>query len=319
MHPILQKIHSLGIVPVVKIDAPAHALPLGEALLAGDLPVAEITFRTAAAEESIKRLSGELPDLLVGAGTVITSEQAEKAIKAGAKFIVSPGFNEPVVDYCLEHGVPVTPGVNSPSQIEQGLYKGLEVLKFFPAEASGGMAMLKAMSAPYNNLKFIPTGGIKTANMHEYLDFSKVLAIGGSWMVKPEFIAEERFEEVTRLSREAVVSMLGFSLQHIGINTSDEAAAKRGATLFSTFFPGKLGESEKSMMVGGAVELMKVPGRGTDGHIAIGTTNITRAAAFLERKGFALDHQNAVEKDGRVKALFLQDEIAGFAVHLLES
>ncbi|HKK66240.1 MAG TPA: bifunctional 4-hydroxy-2-oxoglutarate aldolase/2-dehydro-3-deoxy-phosphogluconate aldolase, partial [Clostridia bacterium] len=243
---------------------------------------------------------------------------AEKAIKAGAKFIVSPGFNEPVVDYCLERGVPVTPGVNSPSQIEQGLYKGLEVLKFFPAEASGGMAMLKAMSAPYNNLHFIPTGGIKTSNMHEYLGFSKVLAIGGSWMVKPEFIAEERFEEVTRLSREAVISMLGFSLQHIGINTGDEAAAKRAAALFATFFPGTPGQSEKSVMVGGAVELMKVPGRGTDGHIAIGTTNITRAAAFLERKGFAMDHQNAVEKDGRVKALFLKDEIAGFAVHLLE-
>ncbi len=318
MHPVLERIHSLGIVPVVKIDTPHHALPLGEALLAGDLPVAEITFRTAAAEESIKRLTAELPDLLVGAGTVLNREQAEKAIKAGAKFIVSPGFNEPVVDYCLEKGVPVTPGVNSPTQIEQGLYKGLEVLKFFPAEASGGLAMLKSMSAPYNNLHFIPTGGIKTANMQEYLGFSKVLAIGGSWMVKPEFIAEERFDEITRISREAVASMLGFSLQHIGINTGDETAAKRAAALFSAFFPGTPGESDKSVMVGGAIELMKVPGRGADGHIAIGTANVTRGAAFLERKGFALDYQSAVERDGRVKALFLKDEIAGFAVHLVE-
>lgn len=318
MHPVLEKIHSLGIVPVVKIDTPAHALPLGEALLAGDLPVAEITFRTSAAEESIKRLSGELPDLLVGAGTVLTPEQAEKAVKAGAKFIVSPGFNEPVVDYCIEHNVPVTPGVNSPTQIEQGLYKGLNVLKFFPAEDSGGMSLLKSMSAPYNEVKFIPTGGIKTANMHEYLGFSKVLAIGGSWMVKPEFISGERFDEVTRIAGEAVTSMLGFSLKHIGINSGDAAAAAEAAKLFATFFPGKASESDKSLMVGGAIELMKVPGRGSNGHIAIGTPNVIRAAAFLERKGFLLDHENAVKQDGKVKAVFLQSEIAGFAVHLVE-
>ncbi len=318
MHPVLEQIHSLGIVPVVKIDTPSHALPLGEALLAGDLPVAEITFRTSAAEESIKRLSGELPDLLVGAGTVLTPEQAEKAVKAGAQFIVSPGFNEPVVDYCIEHDVPVTPGVNSPTQIEQGLYKGLNVLKFFPAEASGGMSLLKSMSAPYNEVKFIPTGGIKTENMHEYLGFSKVLAIGGSWMVKPEFISGERFDEVSRIAREAVMSMLGFSLTHIGINSGDASAAADAAKLFASFFPGKASESDKSIMLGGAIELMKVPGRGSNGHIALGTTNITRAAAFLERKGFSLDHENAVKSAGKVKAVFLQREIAGFAVHLVE-
>lgn len=318
MHPTLEKIYKLGIVPVVKIDTPSHALPLGEALLAGDLPVAEITFRTAAAEESIKRLSGELPDLLVGAGTVLTPEQAEKAVKAGAKFIVSPGFNEPVVDYCIEHDVPVTPGVNSPTQIEQGLYKGLDVLKFFPAEASGGLSLLKSMSAPYNELKFIPTGGIKTGNMNEYLSFSKVLAIGGSWMVKPEFISGERFDEVTRIARDAVGTMLGFSLKHIGINSGDAASAAESAKFFSTFFQGNVSESEKSVMLGEAIELMKVAGRGTNGHIAIGTTNITRAATYLERKGFLLDHENAVRSEGRVKALFLKEEIAGFAVHLVE-
>ncbi len=318
MHPVLEQIYSLGIVPVVKIDTPSHALPLGEALLAGDLPVAEITFRTSAAEESIKRLSGELPDLLVGAGTVLTPDQADKAVKAGAKFIVSPGFNEPVVDYCIENNIPVTPGVNSPTQIEQGLYKGLDVLKFFPAEASGGMSLLKSMAAPYNEVKFIPTGGIKTENMHEYLSSPKVLAIGGSWMVKPDFISGERFDEITKIARETVGAMLGFSLKHIGINSSDASAAAEAAKLFTSFFPGKVSESDKSIMVGGAVELMKGSGRGANGHIAIGTTNIIRAAAFLERKGFSLDHENAIKAEGKIKAVFFKNEIAGFAVHLLE-
>ncbi len=318
MHPVLEKIYALGIVPVVKVDTPAHALRLGEALLAGDLPVAEITFRTSAAEESIRRLSGELPDLLVGAGTVLNREQAAAAVKAGAKFIVSPGFNEPVVDYCLEHEVPVTPGVNSPTQIEQGLYKGLSVLKFFPAEASGGVKLLKSMSAPYNEVKFVPTGGIKSENMHEYLGFPKVLAIGGSWMVKPELISGERFDEITRITREAVATMHGFKLKHIGINSGDASSAAAAAGFFSTFFQGEMSESEKSVMLGGAIELMKSAGRGAHGHIAIGTANISRAAAYLERKGFSLDHENAVKADGKVKAVFLKDEIAGFAVHLVE-
>ncbi len=319
MHSVLEKIHSLGIVPVVKIDTPSHALPLGEALLAGDLPVAEITFRTDAAEESIKRLSGELPDLLVGAGTVLTPEQAEKAVKAGAKFIVSPGFNEPVVDFCLEHRVPVTPGVNSPTQIEQGLYKGLNVLKFFPAEASGGLSLLKSMSAPYNNVQFIPTGGIKTENMHDYLAFSKVLAIGGSWMVKPDLISGEQFDEISRISREAVRSMLGFSLKHVGINNKNSSEASEAARFFTSFFPGAVAENEVSMMVDGSIELLKKPGRGDHGHIAISTHNITRARVFLERKGIELDQESMVKEKGKVRALFLRNEIAGFAVHLVEA
>jgi len=318
MTDVLKKIHEFGIVPVVKIDSPDNAVSLGKALLSGDIPVAEITFRTAAAEESIKRISGELPEMLVGAGTVLNPEQAEKAVKAGAKFIVSPGFNEPVVDYCLEQGVPVTPGVNSPSQVEQGLYKGLKVLKFFPAEASGGLNLLKSMSAPYNDLKFIPTGGIKTENMNTYLDFPKVLAIGGSWMVKPDLISGGKFDEITRISREAVMKMLGFALEHVGVNTPDAGAAKEAAELFGTFFPGRVEEHQKAFMIPGAFELMKEPGRGRDGHIAIGTNSIPRAMAFLTRKGLEIDNTWKIEKNGVLKAIFLKGDIGGFAVHLFQ-
>jgi len=318
MNAVLQKIHEIGIVPVVKIDSPEHAVPLGKALLAGDIPVAEITFRTSAAEESIRRISSELPDLLVGAGTVLTPEQAAKAVNAGAEFIVSPGFNEPVVDYCLEHDIPVTPGVNSPTQVEQGLYKGLNVLKFFPAEASGGLSLLKSMSAPYNDLKFIPTGGIKTENMNTYLSFPKVLAIGGSWMVKPDMISGERFDEITRVSREAVMMMLGFSIEHIGINCKDEDAAVTAKDLFENFFPGRTEDLGKAFMLPGAIEVMKEPGRGRDGHIAIATNSLPRAMAFLERHGMQFDESSAKIKDGVMKIIFLKDDIGGFAVHLFQ-
>ena len=153
MNEILKKIDELGIVPVVKIEKAEDALPLGRALLVGDLPIAEITFRTSAAEESIKTLNRELPELLVGAGTVLTVEQAKKAVSAGAKFIVSPGFNSKVVDYCIENSIPVTPGINNPTQIEMALERGIEIVKFFPAEASGGLTLLKSMSAPYTEIR----------------------------------------------------------------------------------------------------------------------------------------------------------------------
>ncbi|MCK4447200.1 MAG: bifunctional 4-hydroxy-2-oxoglutarate aldolase/2-dehydro-3-deoxy-phosphogluconate aldolase, partial [Candidatus Marinimicrobia bacterium] len=182
MNNILEKIGKLGIVPVVKIERAKDAFHLGKALIDGGLPIAEITFRTSAAEESIKILSKECPELLVGAGTVLTVDQAKKAVSAGAKFIVSAGFNPKVVDYCIENHVPVTPGINSPTQVEMGLEKGLKVVKFFPAEASGGLSMLKSMSAPYNDVKFIPTGGINQNNLYSYLSNNKVLACGGSWM-----------------------------------------------------------------------------------------------------------------------------------------
>ncbi len=204
MDQVLQRLGELRLIPVVKIENAADAVPLGEALLEGGLPVAEITFRTDAAEEAIASLSASLPELLVGAGTVLKIIQVQRAIDAGAKFIVAPGFNPRIVGYCVENGYSVTPGINSPTQIEAALEYGLSVLKFFPAEASGGLAMLKAMSAPYSGVKFIPTGGISANNVCDYLAHPSVLACGGSWMVKPELIKEGRFSEISKLCREAV-------------------------------------------------------------------------------------------------------------------
>ena len=204
MNAILEKLEGLKLIPVVKIERAEDAVPLGKALLEAGLPVAEITFRTDAAEEAISLLSNTYPELLVGAGTVLKAFQAQRAIDAGAQFIVSPGFNAKMVGYCVDNGYTVTPGVNSPTQIEMALEYGLNVVKFFPAQASGGIAMLKAMSAPYGGVRFIPTGGISADNVREYLALDCVLACGGSWMVKSDLIRAGRFDEIGTICKKAV-------------------------------------------------------------------------------------------------------------------
>jgi 2-dehydro-3-deoxyphosphogluconate aldolase/(4S)-4-hydroxy-2-oxoglutarate aldolase len=201
---ILQQLRDFGVVPVVAINQAKDAIQLGQALLSGGLPCAEITFRTAAAEEVIKRIASELPQILVGAGTVLTVEQAERAVSAGARFIVSPGFDEKVVSWCLGQGVVVTPGVATPTEINMALDHGLSILKFFPAEALGGIKTLKAISAPYVNVKFMPTGGVNLENLAEYLRLPSVHACGGSWLVKRSLIEAGDFNEITRRVIEAL-------------------------------------------------------------------------------------------------------------------
>ncbi|MBQ6846970.1 MAG: bifunctional 4-hydroxy-2-oxoglutarate aldolase/2-dehydro-3-deoxy-phosphogluconate aldolase, partial [Oscillospiraceae bacterium] len=178
MNEVLKQIGAYGVVPVVKIDNVEDALPLGKALIDGGLPVAEVTFRTAAAEEAIRAMADAYPEMLIGAGTVLTTEQVDKAVAAGAKFIVSPGLNPKVVSYCVEKNIPITPGCSNPSDIEAAIELGLDVVKFFPAEACGGLAAIKAMSAPYGAIKFMPTGGISEKNINDYLSFGKILACG---------------------------------------------------------------------------------------------------------------------------------------------
>ncbi len=204
MFPIIQELGRRALVPVVQIENSEDATNLGRALLDGGLPVAEITFRTASAEHAMRAIAASLPDILLGAGTVLTTNQASLAVSAGARFIVSPGFNPKVVDWCLERGVPVIPGVATATEIEMALDKGLELLKFFPAQAMGGSELLKAIAAPYNSIKFIPTGGIDAHNLAEYLKLPCVYACGGSWFVKANLISAGNFSEITRLTQEAM-------------------------------------------------------------------------------------------------------------------
>jgi 2-dehydro-3-deoxyphosphogluconate aldolase/(4S)-4-hydroxy-2-oxoglutarate aldolase len=201
---VLGRLRQLKVVPVIVMDDPDDAVPLAAALTDGGLSCAEVTFRTAAAGEALRRIAGEGTELLAGAGTVLTPNQAAEARAAGARFVVAPGFNPAVVDYCLEHGIPVYPGVCTPTDIEMALGKGLTTVKFFPAEPAGGVAYLKAVAAPYGMMEFIPTGGIGPQNLGAYLSFKKVVACGGSWMAPNEWIAAKQFDRIRDAARDAV-------------------------------------------------------------------------------------------------------------------
>ena len=204
MKTIEEQFQEYGVVPVVVLEDARDALPLAQALTQGGLPCAEVTFRTRAAEESIRQMSARYPAMLVGAGTVLTTEQVERAVAAGAKFIVSPGFDPEIVDYCLEKKIPVFPGCITPSEVAQAVKRGLRVVKFFPAEQAGGIAMIKAMAAPYTMVRFMPTGGISAKNLKDYLSSDKVLCCGGSWMVKGDMIKNGEFDKIREMTKEAV-------------------------------------------------------------------------------------------------------------------
>ncbi len=204
MNPVLEQIQKTGIIPVVVLDDAKDAEPLAKALCEGGLPCAEVTFRTEAAEECIRIMSEKFPEMLVGAGTVLTTEQVDRAVAAGAKFIVSPGLNPRIVKYCVEKGIVITPGCANASDMEQALENGLEVVKFFPAEPAGGLNMIKALAAPYVGLKFMPTGGISPKNVRDYLAYNRIIACGGSWMVKNELVKAGDFAAITEMAKECV-------------------------------------------------------------------------------------------------------------------
>lgn len=204
MNTISKTIQEMGVVPVVVLNDAKDAKPLAQALCEGGLPCAEVTFRTEAAEESIRLMTECYPDMFVGAGTVLTTEQVDRAVNAGAKFIVSPGFDPEIVDYCLEKNIPIYPGCITPSEVAQAVKRGLEVVKFFPAEQFGGVSTIKALAALYVGVKFMPTGGVNAKNLDNYLSCDKIVACGGSWMVKGDLVVEGKFDEIKSLVEEAV-------------------------------------------------------------------------------------------------------------------
>ncbi|GHV12069.1 hypothetical protein FACS189491_04390 [Spirochaetia bacterium] len=321
MHKVLEDLGKIGIIPVIKIDDPEKAVPLAKALIAGGIPCAEVTFRTAQGEEAIRRMAAEVPGILVGAGTVLTTDQVEKAIKAGAKYIVSPGFNPKVVAYCIEKGIPITPGCSNPSDIELALEAGLEVVKFFPAEQTGGLDYIKAVAAPYPGLKFIPTGGINASNIGKYIAYNKILACGGSWMVGADLINAGDFGKITALAREAIFNIFGFSVAHFGLNAKSSEAAAKAVALFNTFFGFPvIKDGGSSVFAGDYIEIMKLStASGSYGHIGIGTNSIERAQVFLEGLGVIFDPSSVkTGPDGQKIVIFARDEILGFSWHLIQ-
>ena len=318
MKEIAEKFQKFGVVPVVVLEDTKDAVPLAKALVEGGLPCAEVTFRTEAAEESIRLMAEQFPEMLVGAGTVLTTEQVDAAVGTGAKFIVSPGLNPKIVKYCVEKNIPITPGICTPSEAEQAIENGLEVVKFFPAEPAGGLKMIKAMAAPYTQMKFMPTGGINAKNINSYLAFDKILACGGSWMVKKDLVAAGEFDKIRDLTKEAVQTMLGFELAHIGINCDNETEAEKTADAFDGLFGFTKKVGNSSVFAGTAVEAMKSKGLGSKGHIAVATNSVVRAKNYLEMMGYKFNEESAKFKGDKMTAIYLADEIGGFAVHLVQ-
>lgn len=315
---MLDTLKLAGLVPVIKVKRAEDAVPLCRALAEGGLPVAEITFRTDAAEEAIRRVHDELPEVILGAGTVLTTEQVDRAVAAGASYIVSPGINPQVVRHCQEKGVPVLPGCANPTDIETALSLGLETVKFFPAEALGGLKMIKALAGPYPNVRFVPTGGINEKNLVEYLSFPKVDACGGSWMAPDDAVAAQDWPRICALASAAVKNLLNMKLAHVAVNCADDEEARDVANLLCAILGGAPEERTKSFFATPSFEIMKYNGRGTKGHIAISTPNLERAIWHMRRRGFEFDFSDATyTADGRAKLVYFAKEIGGFAVHLL--
>ena len=315
---IIDRLAAAGVVPVVVINDAKDAVPTAKALLAGGIDVMEITFRTDAAADAIANVAKEVPDMLVGAGTVITLEQCKKAVDCGAKFIVSPGFDPVVVQWCVDNGVATTPGCVTPTEIMAAMKLGLRVLKFFPASVYGGLSAMKALSGPFGGVKFIPTGGVSAQNLAEFISAPYVHAVGGSWVCPKADIAAGNFDKITALCLEARKLVLGFEVAHVGINCeNDEQSLTVCAELEKAFnFETKKGNS--SNFAASGIEVMKSMYLGKNGHIAIRTNSIPCAVAELEKRGFHIDESTAKSKNGRMIAVYLKEDFGGFAIHLLQ-
>jgi 2-dehydro-3-deoxyphosphogluconate aldolase/(4S)-4-hydroxy-2-oxoglutarate aldolase len=317
LSPTLEQLRLTGLVPVIAIQDAQDAEALAKALLQGGLPCAEVTFRTAAAQDSIRRIAKAVPDMLLGAGTVLTIEQVKTALDCGARYIVSPGLNRKVVEYCLSKSVAVTPGVATPSDLEVALELGLEVVKFFPAEANGGLAYLKALSGPYGSVRFIPTGGIDESNLLPYLKFGKTLACGGSWMVKPELISAKQFDKIRELTARAVQLMLGFTLEKMAFAPDETLAGAKLATLLSNLMLVPVRENDTTHQVGTQFEVWKKRSAGFPQHLlVVGTHFPDRALFFLKRNGILPLEGGKITLAGGGEAVRLNVEVGGFAVAL---
>ena len=311
-----RQIEELGILPVIKINDPKDAEPLAAALSEGGLPCAEITFRTDAAAEAIRIIRKTFPDMLVGAGTVLSEESADAAIDAGAQFIVTPGMNPNTIRYCLKKGIRIIPGCATAGDIETAMSFGLTTVKFFPAEVNGGLKAIKALSAPYSNIKFMPTGGISAQNVTDYLRYDKVLACGGTWMVPEKEIALHNFDKIKALTADAVKTMHGFRLSHVALRCSGAEQAELTAKKFTELFGFEAGDANGLSFLPGNAE----PGNGIRGHIAVQANSVERAIAYLEKKGIMFNPDSYMfNANGRLQSAFSKEPLGDFMLMIVRN
>ncbi len=308
-----------GILPVINIPHASLAVDVAAALRRGGVNAIEVTLRSADSLKSIQTIKSAFPDMTVGAGTVLDTDAVDKAIGNGADYIVSPGYDDDVVAYCIKRGIQIVPGCVSPSEIQKAVNHGLRVLKFFPAELNGGIEAIQLLSGPFPGVKFIPTGGITFENLGKYLKSKKVVACGGSYMATKTQIENGDYDAITTACKKAVDISLGFSLAHIGINCDGEENATAQAEAISKIFRIKPRSLTGAVFAGDAVEAVISGGLGTHGHIGFYTNSIARAMAYFEAMGIPL-HKDGIKRNqnGEIICVYLKDEIGGFALHVVE-
>lgn len=319
MSDMLEKMSLLGVVPVVVLDDAKDAVPLAKAMKKGGVPCYEVTLRTPAALDSIRAIA-ELndKDMMLGAGSVITLDNCKDALSAGATFIVSPGFNPKVAEYCVERNIPVLPGCVTPSEIMAAMELGLDTVKFFPANVYGGLSAMKALSGPFPKLKFIPTGGVNGSNLTEYLAAPFIQAVGGSWLCAKADVNAGSFDKITALCQETRQSVLGFEVAHIGFNAKDKEASMAICHSLREAFQLPIREGNSSNFASDRIEVMNSQYLGANGHVAIRTNSLERAIAELKSHGIEVDMSTAKYKGEKLVAVYLKQEIGGFAFHLLQ-
>lgn len=316
---LFDKIAETGILPVIKVEKIEFAVPLAQALRKGGVSVIEITLRSECALDAIRQIKETFPDMIVSAGTVLTTDLVDQAIDAGADIIVTPGFNIKTVKYCVNKGICIVPGAVTASDIELGISMGLRVFKYFPAESMGGLPAIELLSGPFPKIKFIPTGGMNHDNLPKYLAKDFILACGGSYMAKSDLIRQERWDEITRLTREAVKTSMGFQLAHIGINHENAEQANECADWFCRAFDFAPSDHRNAVFAGTAVESLKTKYSGTKGHIGFSTISMSRALPYLRSKGFRFREDSIVtDAAGKPRWAYFADEVDGFAVHIVQ-
>lgn len=314
---VLERIAQFGVLPVVNIADPAWTDPLSNALVRSGLPLIEVTLREKTSMESLRRLAGD-KRLLVGAGTVLTHTQMNEALDAGAAFIVTPGYDQALVDECRMRKIPLVPGCTTATDVQKATVSGLNVVKFFPAERCGGLQAIRDLSGPFSGMRFIPTGGITMENLGSYLKCPLVAACGGSFAVSTDMLRRNAFDEIAAACEQALSISLGFELEHIGINHPNEEEAVQAANRFRRLFRLNPVWKGSSVFAGTVIENMKRHGYGTYGHIGFSTSSMKRAMAYLDGIGIEfLPGSEKYDAEGNLTCVYLKDEIGGFAVHLM--
>lgn len=312
----MQTIFEIGLVPLVVLEDVADAVPLGKALVRGGIPVAEVTFRTDACLAVIRAMK-QVQGLIVGAGTVHNIKQAAAAVEAGATFIVTPAYNPAVVQYCLENHIDILPGTVSPAEIEAAQGLGIEACKFFPAAAYGGPITLKALGGPFGKMKFVPTGGVSLANMRDYLALSNVAAIGGSFMTPATMVHSQDWEGIVRTCRQAVHTMLGLHIGHIGIHAQGNIEAENFADELCQLTGEEKICTDGGFFAGTFAEICAQPTPGEKGHICLDTTDMPRALAYFKRRGTKFNEQYTFRNEkGAIRLAYLKETVGGFSIHL---